>query len=347
MTEAFFVPGRLKMARQRMGYTMTRLAVESDVSLRSLTGYENDEQVPSEETLAKLASILNVRQAFFMREALDSIPVASVSFRKLTKTSAIKRDAVLASARLGLTFAAEIEAKFRLPEVQIPTLDKFNPELSAEMLRQRWELGSRPISNMIHLLESRGVRILAITTDHKEIDAFSFWRDEVPYIFLNTTKSGERQRFDAAHELGHLILHAEQNLETSDSKEREAQANAFAASLLMPRDGVLGQSMSEPSIERILAAKEYWRVSAMALTHRLHELRLMGDWTYRTTCQTLSERGYRSSEPGGIVPENSQLLKKVLFMSQNKLSLRDTAAALDIHPDELRGFLAGLVPVSA
>lgn len=347
MTQALFVPERLKIARQRMGLTLTRLARVSEISLRSLTGYENEDQVPSEDTLLKLAAILKVKPAFFEREALDVIPVASVSFRKLTKTSAIKRDAVLASARLGLSFAAEIDAKFRLPEVQVPSLDKFNPELSAEMLRQRWDLGSRPISNMVHLLESRGVRLLAITTDHGEIDAFSFWRDGVPFIFLNTTKSGERQRFDAAHELGHLVLHGEQDLETADSKIREAQANAFAASFLMPRDGVLSQSMSEPSIERILAAKEFWRVSAMAMTHRLHELRLMGDWSYRTTCQALSERGYRSREPDGIVPESSQLLKKVLFTADSKLSLRDTAAALDIRPDELRGFLTGLVPVSA
>ena len=40
------------------------------------------------------------------------------------------------------------------------------------------------------------------------MDAFSLIRDDRPFAFLNTDRSAERQRFDAAHELGHLLLHA-------------------------------------------------------------------------------------------------------------------------------------------
>lgn len=340
-----FDPARLKIARQRLSFTRTLLAEKSEISLRSLTSYENAELQPSAETLEKLAVTLRVRSGFFEKEALDPIAIESVSFRKLSKTSAIKRDAVLASARLALCLAEVIESRFQLPEPQIPSFDKFSPEQSAEMLRVDWSLGSRPISNIIHLLESKGVRILALSAEHSAIDAFSFFRDGIPFIFLNTTKSGERQRFDAAHELGHLVLHSEKDMGPSDSKSREAEANLFAANLLMPSEGVLSQSMSEAAIDRILAARNYWRVSAMAMTHRLHELHLLGDWNYRMTCAILSERGYRSKEPDGIIPETSQLLRKVFFKSTSKISLRESADILALHPVELRGFLNGLMPV--
>ncbi|MFM9470015.1 ImmA/IrrE family metallo-endopeptidase, partial [Streptomyces scabiei] len=78
------------------------------------------------------------------------------------------------------------------------------------------------------------------------------------------TKSGERQRFDVAHELGHLVLHDERDMTPKDSREREAEANAFAAAFLMPATGLHAQTMWSASIQKILAAKKHWKVSAMA-----------------------------------------------------------------------------------
>ncbi|WP_425332718.1 ImmA/IrrE family metallo-endopeptidase [Brooklawnia propionicigenes] len=46
-------------------------------------------------------------------------------------------------------------------------------------------------------------------------------------------------------------------MDPSTSKEREAEANQFAASLLMPSSGVLAQSMRAASLERILAARSF------------------------------------------------------------------------------------------
>ena len=85
----------------------------------------------------------------------------------------------------------------------------------------------------------------------------------------------------------------------------------------------------------------------MALTHRLHELRLLNNWQYRTMCVTLSDQGYRSSEPDGIIPEMSQLLRKVMFGSASKVTVRDASVALDLSPDDVRGFVRDLVPVTA
>ncbi|MBK4347677.1 XRE family transcriptional regulator [Lacisediminihabitans changchengi] len=343
-----FNGSRLQLARHRLGLSLTKLAEASGVSARSLTTYENDPDAePSEDNLRKLAEALNVSVTFFAREGADPIEVEAASFRKLSKTTATTRNAVLASATLAVEFFGLVEEKFTLPNVTIPTLDKLSPARAAELLRRQWDLGDRPISNMVHLLESKGVRVVALSHDFRDVDAFCFLRDSIPYVFLNTSKSAERQRFDAAHELGHLVLHSDLEMRTSDSKEREAEANQFASNFLMPTEGVLAQNMGAASLDRILLARSFWKVSAMAMTHRLHALDLLNDWQYRTMCVTLSDLGYRSREPGGIVPETSKLLKKVLFGKTVKVSLRDAATELSLNQSDLRTFLQGLVPVAA
>ena len=342
-----FNPSRLTVARLRLGLTRPKLADASDVSLRSITDFENAIREPSHETLDKLSSALRVPLSFFERDDIEPVPFTAVSFRKLSKATVARRDAVLASAALTLEFFAEIDERFRLPEPSIPTFDKLSPEQAADLVRHQWNLGGRPISNMLHLLESKGVRVATLNQDYDDIDAFCFYRDAIPYVFLNTSKSAERQRFDAAHELGHLVLHSEIEMERNTSKEREAQANAFASSFLMPQDAVLNQTMASAGVDRILVARSFWKVSAMAMTHRLHELHLLTDWQYRSTCITLSERGYRRSEPGGTVRETSQLLRKVMYGPVARLKIRAAAAALDVEPADVREYVRHLVPLSA
>jgi hypothetical protein len=83
----------------------------------------------------------------------------------------------------------------------------------------------------------------------------------------------------------------------------------------------------------------------MAMTHRLHELYLLSDWQYRSTCLTLSERGFRREEPGGITPETSQLLRKVLYGSTARISFKAAASELDLNQSEIRSYARDLVPM--
>ena len=342
-----FNPSRLRLARLRLGLSLTKLALESGVSLRSLTEYEAGKREPSGKNLSNLANCLQVPATFFERDSIDSVAVAATSFRKLSKATAGRRDAVLASAALTLEFFREVEQHFQLPISDIPTFDKLSAEQAAELVRMRWNLGDRTITNMVHLLESKGVRVASLNQEYTDIDAFCFYRDATPYLFLNTGKTGERQRFDAAHELGHLVLHSDIDMDLSTAKERESEANVFASNFLMPRNAVLAHSMASASVDRILTARSFWKVSAMAMTHRLYELDLLSPWQYRSTCITLSERGFRHSEPGGIIPETSQLLRKVVYGPGVRLKVREASAALDLEPQEVRSYLRHLVPVSA
>ncbi|NTZ43826.1 ImmA/IrrE family metallo-endopeptidase [Altererythrobacter sp. SALINAS58] len=53
----------------------------------------------------------------------------------------------------------------------------------------------------------------------EKVEAFSFWSGFRPFVFLDSDKtSGARERFDAAHELGHLVLHCWFGTDENSSK---------------------------------------------------------------------------------------------------------------------------------
>lgn len=342
---SYFNPKRLTIARQRRGFSMTALGQAVKVSTRTVARWENCEADPLPSNIEALSTALDLPPSFFAARDLEFVPVAAVSFRALSKMTARQRDSATAAGAIAVGLARWIDLRFRLPKPDLPTLEGYDPERAAAVLRERWGLGLLPISNMVHLLEAHGVRVFSLASDVASVDAYSFKLDAVPYIFLNTQKTGERRRFDAAHELGHLVLHCGD--EVPHGKAAEQQAQAFAAALLMPRPSVLGAGLRNASTERILQAKRQWKVAAMALTHRLHELDLLSEWGYRDACVRLSQMGYRSGEPRtAIVPETSQVLAKVFkALRDQDISPAEVAAQLDITQDELSRHVFGLVPV--
>ena len=187
--------------------------------------------------------------------------------------TASQRDCALSSGRVALMINEWIDESYRLPSPDIPSLTGQDPEAAAEVVRARWGLGERPIGNMLHLLEAHGVRVYSLTAENSEIDAYSlYWRGQ-PFIFLNTIKRASAA-VDAAHELGHLVLHGEYQV-PNNRPAAEKEANRFAAAFLMPRASILAHRLRDATPPRIVNAKSTWSVAAMALTHRLHELELL------------------------------------------------------------------------
>ncbi len=339
-------PSRLKLARQRRGWTLKKLSEESGVPVRTLSSWENDAHEPNNfATVEVLARALGTPPQFLTADDIEPLNSDAVSWRKLSKTTAGNRHAALAAGSIAMEVSGWIESNFKIPDPDLPTLEKHDPETAGRILRERWGLGELPISNAVHLVESHGVRVFSLASDCRSVDAFSLYRDGRPFIFLNTAMSGERQRFDTAHELGHLVLHADADV--AHGRDKEQEANRFAASLLMPARGVTSQGLREASLSQILEAKVYWKVAAMAMTHRLHELGLLSEWGYRSTCIALSNGGYRRSEPGGIKPETSQVLTKVLqAMRISGSGMGEIADQLDITTEELNLHLFGLAPTA-
>ena len=81
------------------------------------------------------------------------------------------------------------------------------------------------------------------------------------------------------------------------TRDTEGEAHSFAANLLMPKRRVLGMVPTHASVSQILAAKHYFKVSAMAMARRAYELGRLSEWEYRQVCSELTVQGYKSGEP--------------------------------------------------
>jgi Zn-dependent peptidase ImmA (M78 family)/DNA-binding XRE family transcriptional regulator len=332
---------RLALARMRRRMTGKALASAAGITADTLSRLEKGHRQPDDRTVTKLAAALRYPVEFFFQDDPADINCAGVSFRSFSKMSATEKDAAISAGSLGLQLSAWVEERFHLPEPDLLDLSyQQDAERCAIEARQYWCIGERPIGNMIGLLESKGVRVLALNEDTANVNAFSFWRDSKPFIFLNNHKTPESSIFDSAHELGHLLMHCKGDLRGDRLLEREA--DNFASAFLMPEKDVQSNVTWPITSDRIIDAKKRWRVSAFALLMRLWRLKVIKtEHHYRSLCIDLSRRGYRSSEPVGVQREVSTVWHQVFSsLWQEKRTKADVARDLLIPLDELEGLVA-------
>jgi Zn-dependent peptidase ImmA (M78 family) len=143
------------------------------------------------------------------------------------------------------------------------------------------------------------------------------------------------------HELGHLVLHRGHG--AANGRQVESEADAFASAMLMPRGDLLSRAPRHPSLPVLIRLKKRWNVSVAALAYRLHELKMLSDWHYRTVVVQLAEMG-KSEEPEPSPRESSQVLMKAFSLARaDGLSRADVAAAIGIYQDDLEEMIFGLL----
>jgi Zn-dependent peptidase ImmA (M78 family)/transcriptional regulator with XRE-family HTH domain len=332
---------RLELARKRRRLTGRSLSEMAGVSHVTLSRILNKKQVADRTTIAALVRALDYPEAFFFKDDPEPVDAEAVSFRSLTGMTAKEREAALAAGSLALEVMEWVSARFDLPKADLLDLGAVpEPASAARMLRQHWAIGEKPVGNMIKLIESKGIRVFSLTEDTKNVDAFSCWRGDQAFVFLNTFKSTERSRFDAAHELGHLVLHKHGG---PRGREAEDEANQFASAFLMPPADVKSMIPYVTSVDQIVRMKKRWGVAAVALAYRLNRLGLLTEWQY-----IQANRLYRSNEPDELPPERSTIWEMVLReLWREGLSRSHIAAELLLPDDELASLLFGLTGESA
>lgn len=325
-------PSRLTLARRRRGLTAIELARKAGLSARTIGDYEHGRRQPGAGTTESLTTALGFPDGFLTQAEPADLPETAIAFRAVAKLPGRTKAAAISAGQLAIEFNGWLERTFTVPDPDVPTLEHPDPETAAEMVRARWGLHDKAAPNMVQLLESRGVRVFSLPADCADVDAFSFWHAGTPYVFLNPATSPERGRFDAAHELGHLVLHQAR-------PPQECEANAFAGAFLMPKAGM---HLKNPTTEQVLAHRADWHVSALALTYRLRDLGLLSQEQYAAICVELSRRGYRTSEPDGMARRETSRLLATVFREQG-IKPHQVARELLLDVEELNGLVFGLV----
>jgi Zn-dependent peptidase ImmA (M78 family) len=160
-----------------------------------------------------------------------------------------------------------------------------------------------PVGNMVRLLENQGVVVArdmlgASTLDSlSEFDAFT----DRPYVIIGTDKgTPARWRFDAAHELGHLVLHRRLDRRrlrnAAEHKEIENQAHRFAGAFLLPQASFC-EELFAASLDAMLAMKPRWRTSIAMMIMRARQTHLISEAVEKRLWINYSRRGWRGSEP--------------------------------------------------
>ena len=205
-----------------------------------------------------------------------------------------------------------------------------------------WESGQ---SRTWYICSKR--RAFASTPSRKipiEVDAFALWHSKTPFVFLNTLKSAEHGRFDAAHELGHLVLHRHSGPHVPDA---EKQANAFASAFLMPRASVLANRAPNGDFAQSRFNSRNNGSCLCRLCVSPHALGLLTDWHYRTLCIEIGQSGYRRTEPEGAQRERSHILATVFSaLREEGVSKMAVAEQLQFDVDELDKLVFGLMILS-
>lgn len=341
-----FNPQRLTIARERRAMTKKVLGERAKLTPIAIHRYESGENIPSDENLTNLAEILEFPVEFFSGPDVDQPRRDNASFRGLASKTARVMDAALASGTLAYLLDDWISERYNRVALDLPEFEpELPPQLAAKALRQHWRLGDKPIENMVHLLEAKGIRVFSLAENTKDVDAFSVWRDDVPYIFLNRFKSAERSRFDAAHELCHLVLHKHGgSAAVHKNSPIEKDAQAFAGAFLMPEADLRSIIRSTVySVEDLLPYKKRWRVAAVALAYRLRELDLISDSRINSFYVEMSRRGWLKSEPNGIAREQSHVWQQIVDdLRQSGIGKPEISRATGVPIPEWEALLFGL-----
>lgn len=293
-----FEPSRLRLARDLQQMSQLDVARETGLTPAAISQFESGTTRPSASSVTGIAKALHMPKDFFYMPRADehegffrSLRTSSVSHRRHARAVAhIAHDAVVAVGR-------DAFPQYSIPRFPVSGLAADLAELEelAKRARAAMRVPAGPVADVVDILERHGVVVIRLPLDTADVDAFSLPFNDLPVVILGADKGDRaRSRFDAAHELGHLVAHGDQ---VWGLKEIEQQAHKFAAAFLMPASDIYDELPSHPDWATLFELKRRWHVSLAALLMRARTLERISPAQYLTAIKAASARGWRRAEP--------------------------------------------------
>jgi Zn-dependent peptidase ImmA (M78 family)/transcriptional regulator with XRE-family HTH domain len=282
------------------------------VSPQALSQFELGHAAPSASVLAGIIRTLNMPLGYFLRPAEQrATPVTATFFRSLKSATRTAREMLSVRADWLEDIFRYLDQYIRFPPVDVAledftahpgeALDGQFMEDAAISLRRAWGLGLGPIGNVTLLLEKHGIVITRTDVGAAGLDACSQWRGVRPFIYLTADKeSAVRSRFDAAHELAHLLFHmwvdTERLADPAILNRIESEAHRFAGAFLLPAESFSEEVVSF-SLEHLKMLKIRWKVSMAAMIHRCSDIGILPDSRADYLWKQMARKRYRTHEP--------------------------------------------------
>jgi Zn-dependent peptidase ImmA (M78 family)/transcriptional regulator with XRE-family HTH domain len=343
-----FAPERLRLARLLARKRKNEVAVAVGVTPTAVGQWESGATGPSAETLFKLSLALNVPVEFFARHRMQAVhDPAAAHFRSLRATSQAERSQALAFGELVWAVAEGVSRWVELPELSLPDLPvsadagDAEVEAAAAATRVALGLGDAPVGHVVRLVESRGV-VTAVASRRlaDRVDAFSHCYSSRPVIVLSSTKNdAARSRFDAAHELGHLVMHHDRE---PGSRIVERQAHLFASCFLTPPEQLVDLLPRRADWSELAELKLRYGVSLKSLAYTASRLGVWGESTMRTAMVHYNRNNWNAGEPAslGEAERPSMLGRCAALLAEHGITLDQVAAESGLPPEIVTEVLA-------
>jgi Zn-dependent peptidase ImmA (M78 family) len=237
--------------------------------------------------------------------------------------------------------------------------DRSWPRAAAAALRFELDLG-HGLVDPFEVAARLGIELVRFPVPDGSIEGM-YRPDGSGYVFVNSGAAFVRQRFTAAHELGHHRLHGDQTLiESSLDEPDDWEANCFAEAFLVDPAG-LSQKLTgrregatrDVSAMAAIVCDTYWvSQSAAGIILRHFDLISQAEldsyqarsWTYASL---LREYGLtpRPEPERGITQLPGQFRERVFrLVSGGQLAPERAASMLGCAPGELERLVAGGEP---
>lgn len=290
---------KIKYYRLKKGLTTEELARAIGCTKASISLYESEEREPNPEICKNIANALGVSWIQLLSRDNKGLEFDHNNFRKIQKASksdieVLKTeienkcsDRVSLLEILGLT----VEKKFKPKKLSFGE----NVEINAKKIRSALGLAiSGPIYSVSNVLEHSGIIVLSFKCA-EEIDGINGSVNGIPYIFFNSDRTIERQRFTLIHEVCHLFF----DDQDENEKEVEKYINRLAGNVLVPTEDIYRIfGKTNRSITFYLRdefAKEY-KVARSCLVNRLFETGVVTEMYMKRYFMNLNKHGGKKNE---------------------------------------------------
>lgn len=313
---------RIRSVRHLFGISQIELADAAGVSQSLISQVENGTREASEELVQAVAQATATPRSFFDIMPPD-IPFGTLRFRKLAsaRQTDTKRVKVFFDEAFRVVSELMESASYPIPHLPVATGDVSLDEIEelAEGTREALQLDTDdPIKHLTRACERAGIAIVPITLPNADDDenetighfGVSCWpsRDEPALIGYFSGGPGDRHRYTIAHELAHLVLHANRRV----IKDPETEANLFAGALLIPESRAREIFSAPVTLSDLWTLKARWGVSGQALIMRGAKLGLIDERRKVSLFKQLSARGWRKTEPVTVHREEPTLVWRLL-----------------------------------
>lgn len=309
---------RIKQFRLASGLSLDELVAKMGgiVTKQAISKYEVGKSVPSPRVLTSLASALGVKAAYLVESPLKNIQF--IAYRK--RSTLLKRDRIqlenkvrcLLEDRVRLQEIIAIKNREEIPVQSVNIKSIEEAENAAEILRKKWSLGNDAIASIVNSLEDHLIHVLEIDANEKFDGIAAVARDSrnkivAAAVVTRRMECGERQRFNLAHEMGHLILNISKNI------DEEKVAFRFAGAFLAPKEVLIKETgIKRTAImpDELFLLKKRFGISIQALLYRLKDLKIISHSHYNQWFRMINQLSWRKKEPQPLEKENPQWLRR-------------------------------------